>query len=46
MSERTAELVELDPQSLLVDINIRKDSKPDKDLVVSIKELGVVIAQS
>jgi ParB family transcriptional regulator, chromosome partitioning protein len=37
------ERVDLDPKTLLIDVNIRKDSKPDKDLVASIKELGVVV---
>jgi ParB family chromosome partitioning protein len=43
MPETQTQRVDLDPKTLLVDVNIRKDSKPDKDLVASIKELGVVV---
>jgi ParB-like chromosome segregation protein Spo0J len=40
---QTIERVDLDPTTLLVDVNIRKDAKPDKDFVASIKELGVLV---
>jgi hypothetical protein len=40
---QTIERVDLDPSALLVDVNIRKESKPDKDFVASIKELGVLV---
>jgi ParB family chromosome partitioning protein len=42
-SSQAIERVDLDPTTLLVDVNIRKDAKPDKDFVASIKELGVLV---
>jgi ParB family chromosome partitioning protein len=42
-TNQTIERVDLDPNTLLVDVNIRKKSKPDKDFVASIKELGVLV---
>jgi ParB/RepB/Spo0J family partition protein len=35
--------VELDPRSLLVDVNIRTDARLDKEFVASIKDLGVLV---
>jgi ParB family transcriptional regulator, chromosome partitioning protein len=35
--------VDLDPRSLLVDVNIRTDARLDKDFVASIKDLGVLV---
>jgi ParB family chromosome partitioning protein len=35
--------VELDPRSLLVDVNIRTDARLDKDFIASIKDLGVLV---
>jgi ParB family chromosome partitioning protein len=35
--------VHLDPKTLLIDVNIRKDARLDKDFVASIKELGVLV---
>jgi ParB family chromosome partitioning protein len=43
MPESTIERIDLDPTQLLVDVNIRKDARLDKDFVASIKELGVVV---
>jgi ParB family transcriptional regulator, chromosome partitioning protein len=34
---------ELDPRSLLVDVNIRTDARLDKDFIASIKDLGVLV---
>jgi ParB family transcriptional regulator, chromosome partitioning protein len=34
---------ELDPRSLLVDVNIRTDPRLDKDFIASIKDLGVLV---
>jgi ParB/RepB/Spo0J family partition protein len=42
-ANQTIERVDLDPRKLLVDVNIRRDAKPDKDFVGSIKELGVLV---
>jgi ParB family chromosome partitioning protein len=42
-ASQTVERVDLDPNTLLVDVNIRKESRPDKDFVASIKELGVLV---
>jgi ParB family chromosome partitioning protein len=42
-ANQTIERLDLDPRTLLVDVNIRKDAKPDKDFVASIKELGVLV---
>ena len=35
--------VDLDPRTLLVDVNIRTDARLDKDFVASIKDLGVLV---
>jgi ParB family chromosome partitioning protein len=35
--------IDLDPRSLLVDVNIRTDARLDKDFVASIKDLGVLV---
>jgi ParB/RepB/Spo0J family partition protein len=35
--------VELDPRSLLVDVNIRTDAQLDKAFIASIKDLGVLV---
>jgi ParB family chromosome partitioning protein len=43
MPESTIERVDLDPTKLLIDVNIRKDARLDKDFVASIKELGVLV---
>src|SRR4249919_3179633 len=43
MPESTIERTDLDPTNLLVDVNIRKDARLDKDFVASIKELGVLV---
>jgi ParB family chromosome partitioning protein len=43
MPESAIERIDLDPTKLLVDVNIRKDSRLDKDFVASIKELGVLV---
>jgi ParB family chromosome partitioning protein len=34
---------ELDPRSLLVDVNIRTDAQLDKAFIASIKDLGVLV---
>jgi len=34
---------DLDPRSLLVDVNIRSDARLDKDFVASIKDFGVLV---
>jgi ParB family chromosome partitioning protein len=39
----STQLVNIDPKTLLVDTNIRKDVRLDKDFVASIKELGVLV---
>jgi ParB family chromosome partitioning protein len=43
MTASSTERADLDPKTLLVDVNIRRDSRLDKDFVASIKELGVVV---
>jgi ParB/RepB/Spo0J family partition protein len=35
--------VELDPRTLLIDVNIRTDARLDKDFIASIKDLGVLV---
>jgi ParB family chromosome partitioning protein len=35
--------VDLDPRTLLVDVNIRTDARLDKDFVASIKDFGVLV---
>ena len=36
------ELLDLDPRTLLIDINVRADAHPDPDLVDSIRDVGVL----
>ena len=43
MEQTTVERIEIDPSELLIDVNIRKDARFDKELVASTKELGVLI---
>jgi ParB/RepB/Spo0J family partition protein len=42
-ANQTIQRLDLDPRTLLVDVNIRRDSRPDKEFVASIKELGVLV---
>ena len=37
------ERVELDPRTLLLDVNVRQDPRLDKDFLASIKDLGVLM---
>ena len=37
------ERVEVDPRTLLIDVNIRLDARLDKDFTNSIKDLGVLV---
>jgi len=39
----TPHLEQIDPGALLVDLNVRRDSTPDKTLVESIRDLGVLV---
>lgn len=39
----TAEVVEYDPASLLVDVNVRQDARLDKPFLASIREHGVLV---
>lgn len=39
----TVERVEVDPRTLLIDVNIRLDARLDKDFTNSIKDLGVLV---
>src|SRR6188472_394737 len=43
METTTVERVEIDPAELLIDVNVRKDDRLDKDFIASIKELGVLV---
>ena len=36
------DLMELDPRTLLVDVNVRADARPDAELVDSIRDVGVL----
>ncbi len=44
MTKSTVERIDVDPRTLLVDLNIRHDTQLNKDFVASIKELGVLVA--
>jgi ParB family transcriptional regulator, chromosome partitioning protein len=39
----TIERIDVDPASLLVDVNIRDDNRVDKDFLASVKEHGVIV---
>lgn len=43
METSTVERIEIDPAELLIDVNIRKDERLDKDFVASIAEHGVLV---
>lgn len=36
------ELLDIDPRTLLIDVNVRGDARPDPDLVDSIRDVGVL----
>lgn len=43
-SEASAPHMEqIDPTTLLVDVNVRRDAAPDKTLVESVRDLGVLV---
>ncbi len=40
---RGVEVQHLDPRSLLVDVNVRRDAQVDKEFVASVRDLGVLV---
>lgn len=36
------ELLDIDPRTLLIDVNVRKDARPDPELVDSIRDVGLL----
>jgi ParB family chromosome partitioning protein len=43
MTTTTVERIEVDPAELLIDVNVRKDERIDKDFLASIQELGILV---
>src|SRR3954471_6015545 len=39
----TTEVQQLDPRTLLVDLNVRQDARLDADFLASIRDLGVLV---
>ncbi len=42
-TRRGVEVQHLDPRSLLVDVNVRRDAQVDKEFVASVRDLGVLV---
>ena len=42
MTQELSTTPQLDPRTLLVDVNVRHNAAPDKDLIASVREVGVL----
>ncbi len=42
-AEGTTQVQDLDPRTLLVDVNVRRDAQVDKEFVASVRDLGVLV---